>query len=231
MAAREPRHGMVEAPVETDKIRNVYNLFSRVYFLAAPLEKKARMRGLELARIKPTDRILEVATGLGDTFLEMLRRVDPANTVYGVDLSPAMLEKTRKRALKNGYTNFDLREGDARHLPFADDTFDVVYNSYMLDLVPLADLPVVLGEFYRVLKADGRLVLVNLSKRDGSPIFYEKIYRWMPYLLGGCRPVLMESGVKQVGFTDVQREFLTMPMPSEIVKAVKRTPPITVSIP
>lgn len=230
MAAQEARHGMVEAPVETDKIRNVYNLFSRIYFLAAPLEKKARMRGLELAQIKPTDRILEVATGLGNTFLEMLKRVDPANTVYGVDLSPVMLGKTRKRAVKNGYSNFDLREGDARHLPFADNTFDVVYNSYMLDLVPLADMPVVLGEFHRVLKADGRLVLVNLSKRDASPIFYEKIYRWMPYLLGGCRPVLMESWVKQVGFSDVQREFVNMP-PSEIVTAVKRTPPIGVPIP
>ncbi len=230
MATRETRHGMVEAPVETDKIRNAYNIFSRIYFLAAPLEKKARMRGLELAQIKPTDRILEVATGLGDTFLEMLKQVDPANTVYGVDLSPAMLEKTRKRAVKNGYPNFDLGEGDARHLRFADETFDVVYNSYMLDLIPLADLPVVLGEFHRVLKTDGRLVLVNLSKRDASPIFYEKIYRWMPYLLGGCRPVLMESCVKQVGFSEVWREFFNMPMPSEIVTAVKRTPPIGVPI-
>jgi len=231
MAAGEARYGMVEAPVEADKIRKVYNIFSRIYFLAAPLEKKARMRGLELAQIKPTDRILEVATGLGDTFLEMLKRVDPANTVYGVDLSPAMLEKTRKRVVKNGYKNFDLREGDARHLPFAADTFDVVYSSYMLDLIPLADLPVVLGEFHRVLKTDGRLVLVNFSKRDSSPIFYEKIYRWMPYLLGGCRPVLMESCVKQVGFSDVHREFLNMPISSEIVTAVKRTPPIMVSIP
>lgn len=231
MAAREALHGMVEAPVEADKIRNLYNMFSWIYFLAAPLEKKARMRGLELAQIKPTDRILEVATGPGYTFLEMLKQVDPANTVYGVDLSPAMLEKTRKRSVKNGYTNFDLREGDARHLPFADDTFDVVYNSYMLDLIPLAGLAVVLGEFQRIMKADGRLVLVNLSKKDASPIFYEKLYRWMPYLLGGCRPVLMESCVKQVGFSDVQREFLNMLISSEIVTAVKRTPPIIVPIP
>jgi demethylmenaquinone methyltransferase/2-methoxy-6-polyprenyl-1,4-benzoquinol methylase len=222
---------MVEAPVETDKIRKVYNFYSRIYFLVAPLEKKARMRGLELARIKPSDRILEVATGLGDTFLEMLKRVEPANTVYGIDLSSAMLEKTRKRAVKNGYPNFDLREGDARDLPFADETFDVVYNSFMLDLVPLADLPVVLGEFHRVMKADGRLVLVNLSKRDASPVFYEKLYRWMPYLLGGCRPVLMESCVREAGFAQVQREVLTMlSLPSEIVTAVKRLKPIAVPI-
>ncbi|MBM4275425.1 MAG: methyltransferase domain-containing protein [Deltaproteobacteria bacterium] len=221
MQTQVAQHGMVEAPVEVDKIRKVYNIFSRIYFLAAPLEKKARMRGIELAKIKPNDRILEVAPGLGDSFLEMLKRVDPANTVSGVDLSPAMLEKTRKRALKNGYSNFDLREGDARHLPFTDETFDVVYSSYMLDLIPLADLSRILGEFHRVLKTDGRLVLVNLSKKDVSPVFYEKIYRWMPYLLGGCRPVLMASFVKHEGFSDVNREFLNLPIPSEIVTAVK----------
>ena len=225
MEAQETQHGIVEAPVEVSKIRTAYNCFSRIYFLGNPLEKKARMRGIELAQINPTDRILEVATGLGHSFLSMLKRVDSATTLYGVDLSPAMLEKTRRRVLKNGLTNFDLREGDARHLPFSDETFDIIYNSYMLDLIPLADLPVIIGEFHRILKADGRLVLVNLSKKDTSPVFYEKVYRWIPYLLGGCRPVRMEYFVKQKGFSDVQREFLNLPIPSEIVTAVKRTSP------
>lgn len=36
------------------------------------------------------------------------------------------------------------------HLPFSDDTFAVLYNSYMLDLIPIADFPVVLKEFQRV---------------------------------------------------------------------------------
>ena len=228
MEAQETQHGIVEAPVEVAKIRQVYNFLSRIYFLATPLEKKARLRGIELGRINPNDKILEVATGLGHSFLALLELADSANTVYGVDLSPAMLEKTRRLTLKKGYTNFDLREGDARHLPFPDETFDVIYNSYMLDLIPLADLPVVLDEFCRLLKADGRLVLVNLSKKEASPVFYEKLYRWMPYLLGGCRPVRMENFVKQAGFSEVHREFLKMPLSSEIVTAVKRTPPIGV---
>lgn len=223
----EAQYGVVEAPVEVGKIRMVYNVMSRIYCLATPLEQKARMRGIELAQIKPTDRILEVATGLGQTFLTILKRVEPANTVYGIDLSPAMLKKTRRRALGNRYTNFDLREADARHLPLPDETFDVLYSSYMLDLIPLADLPLVLKEFHRVLREGGRLVLVNFSKRVASPVFYEKLYRWMPYLWGGCRPVVMEPFVKDAGFSDVKREFLSLPLPSEIVTAVKRTPPST----
>ena len=74
--------------------------------------------------------------------MEIIIRVERKNIVYGID----------------------LKESGARHLPFPDETFDVLYNSFMLDLIPIADFPVVLKEFQRVLKKDGRLFLVNLSK-------------------------------------------------------------------
>lgn len=214
-------NGIIEAPVEVDRIREKYNWASKIYFLATPLEKKARMRGIELAAIKPSDKVLEVAVGCGYSFAEILKRVNRDNSVYGIDLSPAMLEKTKKLATKRGYSNFDLREGDARHLPFPNETFDILYNSYMLDLIPLADFSVVLKEFYRVLKKDGRLVLVNLSKKDSLPVFYEKLYNLTPYFWGGCRPVLMESYVKQAGFQNVKREIPRTIMTSEIVTGIK----------
>lgn len=215
--------GMVDAPVETDKIRKAYGWMSKIYFIAAFLEKKARMRAIKLAQIKPNDKVLEVAVGPGYALLEILKQVDGTNTVYGVDLTPAMLEKARKLATQNGYTNFDLREADARHLPFRDETFDVLFNSYMLDLIPTGDFPVVLKEFHRVLRKGGRLVLLNLSKKDERPVFYEKIYRRIPYLLGGCRPVLMASFVREAGFRDVKREVPSFfsSLSSEIVTAVK----------
>ncbi len=213
--------GIIEAPVEIEKIREVYNKMSKIYFLATPLEKKARMRGIELAKTQSHDKVLEVAVGIGHSFLEILKRVNRDNTVYGLDLSPAMLEKTRKLATEKGYFNFELRVGDARRLPFPDEMFDVVYNSYMLDLIPIEDFSVILNEFHRVLKKDGRLILVNLSKKDNSPVFMEKIYKWAPYLLGGCRPVLMASFAKQAEFRNVIREVPNSIFPSEIVAGLK----------
>lgn len=219
------QNGIIEAPVEVAKIRKTYNWMSKVYFLVALLEKKARMRGIELAQIQPNDKVLEVAVGIGHSFLEIIKRVERKNTVYGVDLTPAMLEKTKKLITKKGYSNFDLKESDARHLPFPDETFDVLYNSFMLDLIPIADFPVVLKEFQRVLKKDGRLVLVNLSKKENTPVWleklYNKIYNLNPYLWGGCRPVLMESFVKQTGFRNVKREVPKTIHLSEIVTALK----------
>lgn len=216
---------IIESPVEAEKIIKAYTWWSKAYFLFAPLEKKARMRGIELARIRPDDRVLEVAVGTGYSFLEILKKVERTNIVHGVDLTPAMLEKTEKLITKMGYSNFILKESDARRLPFPDESFDVLYNSFMLDLIPIADFPVVLTEFRRVLKKGGRLVLVNLSKKDNTPVFVEKLYNKLyyvnPYLWGGCRPVFMESFVKQTGFRNVEREVPKTIHMSEIVTALK----------
>jgi demethylmenaquinone methyltransferase/2-methoxy-6-polyprenyl-1,4-benzoquinol methylase len=98
----------------------------------------------------------------------------------------------------------------------------------MLDLIPLRDLPVVLEQFKRVLKPGGRLALVNMSKPDACQrTWWESVYqwlprRWVPYLLGGCRPVVMAGLVKDVGFEEVRREFVpSFFLPSEVVTATK----------
>ena len=219
---------MIEAKAPTQRIRRAYDFFSLFYgALVAPLERKPRMLGLEKAGIQPQDKVLEVAVGPGATLAEILKRVDRTTVVYGVDLSLKMLEKARRRVSAAGYANLDLQEADARQLPFPDGTFDVLYNSYMLDLIPLGDLPVVLGEFRRVLKPGGRLVLVNMSKEnEGVLTWYERFYqrlpaRLVPYLLGGCRPALAEDLVNQAGFREVTRDYIRHIFSSEIVTARK----------
>lgn len=222
MVEAERQQPMIEAPVTTDAIRRAYDLWSPVYgCCVVPLERKPRLRGLELAEIKPHDRVLEVAVGTGAAMLEILKRVDKTNVVSGVDLSSRMLDKTRRAVAKAGFTNVELRPADARSLPFEDGSFDVVFNSYMLDLVPLAEIPVVLAELRRVLKDNGRLVLVNMS-RGKHVTRWEKLYRatpraLIPYLYGGCRPVFAEQPVREAGFREVRREFVDHGFASEIV--------------
>ena len=129
---------MIEAKSPTASIRRAYNLWSLWYGrLAVPLERRPRMLAVDRLAIQPQDRVLEVAVGPGATLLEVLRRVDRANVVHGIDLSPKMLEKARRLVQSAGYTNVDLREADTRQLPFPDGAFDVLYNSYMLDLIQI----------------------------------------------------------------------------------------------
>ena len=137
------------------------------------------------------------------------------------------LKLTESLLRREGYSNVDLREADCRNLPFADNSFDVLYNGYMLDLIPLTDMPSILSEYKRVLKPGGRLVLLNMSKKDDQTItLYEKLYMKLPAsfvlnYMGACRPVLMEQHIREVGFQDVEREYIGSIIPSEIVTGFK----------
>jgi ubiquinone/menaquinone biosynthesis C-methylase UbiE len=110
-------------------------------------------------------------------------------------------------------------------LPFSDHIFDVVYSSYMLDIFSLQDLATALTGFRRVLKLRGRVVLVNLSKEHPQQrTWVEMLYRllpasWVPYLLGGCRPMLLQDLVREAGFREAERTFIGGMMSSEIVTA------------
>jgi demethylmenaquinone methyltransferase/2-methoxy-6-polyprenyl-1,4-benzoquinol methylase len=159
--------------------------------------------------------------------VELAKYVAPPNTIQGVDISPGMLVIARQTLDNARVTNVELSEGSAAELHFPDNTFDVLYNAYMLDLIPLADMPRIVNEFKRVLKPGGRLILLNMSKRDAQiTTWRERLYPLLPpklalYVIGGCRPVLMEQTVKQAGFSTVMREYLEDQFPSEIVTAIK----------
>lgn len=222
------RPAMIEAAATPEQARRVYDLWSHFYGWWAPLfERRPQMLALERVAIQPHDKVLEVAVGAGGILVGIVRRVDLANTVCGIDVSPKMLAKARRRVTKAGYANIDLQEADARALPFSDNSFDVIFNSYMFDLLPLKDMPVVLSEFHRVLKPGGRLVLVNMSKEDSErrtwwERSYERLPRsWAAYLMGSCRPVLLESVVEDAGFCEAKRELIRGLLPSEIVTATK----------
>jgi ubiquinone/menaquinone biosynthesis C-methylase UbiE len=217
---------MVESVCGTKEIRRAYDAWSHIYGgVAAPLEYGPRMRAVELAHLKPHEKVLEVGIGPGLILLEILKRVDRANLVYGVDLSWKMLQKSRQSVRRAGYSNVSLEEADTRCLPFADRVFDVVYSSYMLDILAIPDILLALKEFKRVLKGAGRVVLVNLSKQSPEKhTFVEWLYQWLPaawvpYVLGGCRPVILADLVRDAGFCDVQRKFIGGLMSSEIVAA------------
>ena len=223
----DARPAIIEAAATPEQVRRVYDLWSHFYGWTAPLfERRPQMLALEKADIRPHDKVLEVAVGPGGILLEIARRT---NVVWGIDISPKMLAKARRRVTKAGYGSVDLQlhEADARSLPFPDNAFDVIFNSYMFDLLPLKDIPLVLAEFRRVLRPTGRLVLVNMSKEHGNRwTWWERIYqslprRWAAYLLGGCRPVLLESFVEEAGLAEVQRQFIGGILPTEIVTARK----------
>src|SRR5256885_11451512 len=102
---------------------------------------------VDLVRPKRGDLALDVATGRGNTAFALAPYV---RRVVGLDLTRAMLDEAGRVAAERSIANVDWVIGDAAHLPFQDDTFDI----YVVRAAPhhFSDIDAFLAEAYRVLK-------------------------------------------------------------------------------
>lgn len=119
----------------------------------------------EWACSKAVGEVLEVAVGTGLN----LPHYPEGTKLTGIDLSPEMLEIARTRAHDLG-RQVELREGDAHALPFPDASFDAVVCTYSLCNIPNPALAV--SEMKRVLRPDGKLILVDHIRSAVKPIFW-----------------------------------------------------------
>ncbi len=190
--------------------------------LAALVASRARRRAFDVARVQSGDAILEVGVGTGLSFRELLR-LNPDGRLAGVDLTPAMLRRARRRAARTAHRCCDLRLGDAYALDFPDAAFDLVLTGYLIDLLPRRDFTPVLREFHRVLRPGGRLVSFHMTTgRNRRQRLWEHLYRVHPVFLGGCRSIHLASYVEEAGFEEVRRSFVSQcGFPSEIVSGRK----------
>ncbi len=208
---------VVEQTVSTRLLRRAYDVWSHCYDWVAPLEHGPRLEALGLAQVQPGERVLDLGCATGAILARLQSATGPQGLAVGLDLSQKMLRRARGIRL----------QADIRQLPLRDAGFDVVFSSYVLDLLPLADMPAAMDEIFRILRPGGRAVLLNMTKRDPSRwIFMEQVYRRLPrflvaYLLGACRPVYLLDYARQAGFAQVDRRIILGPMPSEVVLAIR----------
>lgn len=212
---------MLQAKLTKSQVINTYRNKAAIYDIWGRLtETKARVRALELAQIQDGEQILEVAVGTGLMFTEILK-ANPNGQNIGIDLTDAMLEQAKIKAHQTSNRNYELKIGDAYALDFPNHSFDLLVNNYMFDLLPEADFPQILKEFRRVLKPNGRIILINMTKGER---FYQKIwegiYQITPSTMGGCRGVQLVPALNTLGFRNIHREMLSeMSFPSEIISA------------
>ena len=216
---------MLPARLPKAAIPQTYRLIAPTHdWLAAIVERQARQLGWEKAGISDGERVLIVAVGTGLTLKHVLQ-ANPSGYVEGIDLTPAMLHKAQRRAQASGHPNCHLRIGDAYDLEVPDHSFDLIINNYMFDLLPVDDFVPVLNGYFRALRPEGRLVQVNMT--PGNRWYnhiWEGFYRLHPALLGGCRGVETAEYLKEAGFTNVERTYVSQAtFPSEVVRGVKPT--------
>lgn len=213
----------LDAKLHKKEIEKIYRRYAPIYDIWSSLtESRGHLRSLEKAHIQNGEAVLEVAVGTGVLF-EKILQANPRGRNEGIDLTEEMLHRARKRANRSGTTNYTLRVGDAYHLSYKDNSFDVILNNYMFDLIPERDFTVILQEFKRVLKSGGRIVLVNMTRGGtGFNVIWDLLYRISPGLLGGCRGVELMPYLEEEGFYMIEREYIRQAFfPSEVIYAIK----------
>ncbi|MCX7789685.1 MAG: methyltransferase domain-containing protein [Chloroflexaceae bacterium] len=222
-ASRGPDNRPLDARIAQEHIRLLYDRIAPLYDMWAILtETDARNRALELAAIQDGQSILEVAVGTGLAFHEIVKR-NPNGINIGVDLSRGMLEKAKRRLRGLSRANYALAVGTAFHLGVKDESIDILTNHYMLDLIPFDDMDGILLEYRRVLKRNGKLIMVNMTEgeRFGSKI-YDFVYSISPKTMGGCRGIKLKERLQQLGFSvEVREYYQQMLFPSEVIVAYK----------
>lgn len=160
-----------------DRIAPVYDAMNRVMTMG--LDVRWRRLGAR-AVVRPGDSVLDAACGTGDFAVADLRA--GAARVVGLDFSPRMLERARRKA-----PQVEWVEGDLLALPFADAAFDAATVGFGVRNV--ADLELALRELRRVVRPGGRVAILEITRPRG-PLrpFYSLWFDRVVPLLGKALP-------------------------------------------
>jgi ubiquinone/menaquinone biosynthesis C-methylase UbiE len=204
------------SPPAENPAREFYNRISKAYDLLAERDEHiARELGLKLLAASPGESALEIGFGTGHALVALTRAVGPTGKVDGLEVSDGMLEVARNRVEAEAgdlRDRVELRLGDARSLPYADGTFDLVFMSFTLELFEASDIPRVLAEIRRVLKPGGRLGVVSLAtvKPESLSVhIYRYLHRHFPHFID-CQPIDVTGSLKQAGYAVRSLEELSI---------------------
>jgi arsenite methyltransferase len=112
--------------------------------------------------IREGETVVDLGSGAGiDVFLSA-NKVGESGKVIGIDLTDEMLEKARRNAKENGYTNVEFRKGDIeKRIPVDDNSVDLVISNCVINLT--TDKANTFKEVHRILKlGQGRMVISDL---------------------------------------------------------------------
>lgn len=183
----------------------LYHQFAHLYDrFFAPVYVRGLRQVVRALGLPPGARVLELGVGTGLSLEAYPRNV----AVVGIDYSAAMLEEAQRRVERAGLANVELLQMSACDLRLPDSSFDFVLAFHVVTVVPEADA--LMREALRVLKPDGRLVVVNRFRRERG-------------LMGRIERRL-EPLWKRCGWKTLSRRELLDGHPLEVLVARKESP-------
>lgn len=214
-------------------IRRLFNNIASDYdrlnhILSLNIDKGWRRKAVqEIADKESPVKALDVACGTGDFTIEIAKAVANGSEVIGVDISEGMMEIGRKKIMKAGVAA-EMAVADCEALPYDNNTFDRI--SVGFGVRNFEHLELGLSEMFRVLKPDGKLVILELSLpsnrfiRSCYLLYFQKVLPFIGGLLSGDRgayeylrtsvlrfpaPEKFITMLKSVGFDKVEHKSFT----------------------
>ncbi len=176
-------------------------------FLDAPFERGrySAVRPLVFAEVKDAARLLDCGVGTGRN----IPYYPAAARVTGIDLSPKMLDRARRRARQLGRA-VDLIEADVLELPFADNSFDAASATFLFCVLPDSVQEQALREIARVVRPGGRIVLLEyvLSKNPWRRRIMKLWAPWVRFAYGAAFDRDTLAHLKAAGLSVEARRFV-----------------------
>jgi arsenite methyltransferase len=154
--------------------------------------------------IRQGEVVVDLGSGAGiDVFLAA-NKAGKSGKVIGIDVTDEMLEKARKNANDNGYTNVEFRKGDIeRRIPLENNTANLVISNCVINLT--TDKASAFKEIYRILKGHGgRMVISDLvadREIDKDAVNPEK---WCSCIDGALTKENYLKCIRKAGFKNVE---------------------------
>jgi arsenite methyltransferase len=159
---------------------------------------------LHFADVPEGETIVDLGSGAGIYVFLSANTVGGSGKVIGIDMTDEMLEKARKNAKENGYTNVEFRKGDIeKRIPIEDNSVDLVISNCVINLT--TDKISTFKEIYRILKqGQGRMVISDLvtdKEVHKDSIDSEK---WSSCIDGALTKEHYIKSIKKAGFTNIE---------------------------
>ena len=201
-------------------IRRLFNSIASDYdrlnhILSLNIDKGWRRKAVkEIADKDSPVKVLDVACGTGDFTIEIAKKVSAGSEVIGVDISEGMMEIGKEKMLKAGVTA-EMTVADCEALPYDQNTFDRIAVGFGVRNFEHLDLG--LREMCRVLKPDGKLVILELSLpsnrfvRGCYMLYFQKILPMVGGFLSGDRGA----------YEYLRTSVLRFPAPDKFIEMLK----------
>ena len=186
-----------------------------------------------VAELREGETVLDLGSGGGIDVILSAKRVGPAGTAYGVDMTDEMLALARRNAADAGVANVHFLKGVIEQIPLPAESVDVVISNCVINLS--VDKPAVLTEIARVVKPGGRIGISDVVAEDRlSPDERAERGSYVGCIAGALSKGEYEAGLEAAGFEQVSVEFthqVADGMHGAIVKAVKTHEPAARGLP